>query len=123
MNLNFDKLDGIVPAIVQDASSGEVLMVAFMNDEAWQLTLETGYATFWSRTRNRIWLKGESSGHKLAVLEILSDCDQDAIVLKVDAQGLGVCHEGYGSCFFKTLRDGAWVVTASRTFDPTEVYP
>jgi phosphoribosyl-AMP cyclohydrolase len=122
MNLDFLKLDGLIPAIVQDATSAEVLMVAFMNEDAWRMTLETGNATFWSRTRNRLWLKGESSGHRLIVREILTDCDQDAIVLKVDALGPGVCHEGYGSCFFKTHKDGEWIVTAKRAFDPTEVY-
>lgn len=122
MNLDFDKLDGLIPAIVQDAISAEVLMVAFMNEEAWRMTLQTGYATFWSRTRGRLWLKGESSGHRLVVQEVLTDCDTDAIILKVEAQGPGVCHEGYESCFFKALRDGEWIVTANRTFNPTEVY-
>ncbi len=122
MKLNFVKLDGLIPTIVQDAISAEVLMVAFMNEEAWRMTLETGYATFWSRTRGKLWLKGESSGHRLVVREVLTDCDQDAIVLKVEAQGPGVCHEGYASCFFKTLKDREWIVAADRTFDPAEVY-
>ncbi len=122
MNLNFEKLNGLVTAVVQDAESGDVLMVAFMNADAWQRTLETGVATFWSRSREKLWIKGESSGHKLMVKEILTDCDQDAVVLKVEALGPGVCHEGYRSCFYKTLNDGAWVVSAPRSFDPSEVY-
>lgn len=122
MQIDFSKMDGLVPAIVQDAATGEVLMVAFMNQEAWGKTVETGFATFWSRSRNKLWLKGESSGHKLVVKETFTDCDQDAIVLKVEALGPGVCHEGYRSCFFRTLKDGEWVVTGEKGFDPKEVY-
>jgi len=122
MNLDFTKLDGLVPTIIQDVDSGDVLMVAFMNDDAWRLTLETGFATFWSRSRKKLWLKGESSGHRLIVKEILTDCDQDAVVLKVQAQGLGVCHLGFKSCFSKTLTNAEWVLTATQTFDPKEVY-
>lgn len=122
MEIDFEKMEGLVPAIVQDSQSGEVLMVAFMNREAWEKTLETGFATFWSRSRGKLWLKGESSGHRLAVKEILTDCDQDALVLKVEAMGPGVCHEGYKSCFFRTLQDGEWVVTGEKGFDPSEVY-
>jgi phosphoribosyl-AMP cyclohydrolase len=122
MQIDFSKMDGLVPAIVQDVVTGEVLMVAFMNEEAWLKTVETGFATFWSRSRGKLWLKGESSGHKLVVKEALTDCDQDSIVLKVEALGPGVCHEGYTSCFFRTLRDGEWVVTGQKSFDPKEVY-
>jgi phosphoribosyl-AMP cyclohydrolase len=122
MKIDFEKTGGLVPAIVQDATSGEILMVAFMNEEAWTRTVETGFATFWSRSRGKLWLKGESSGHKLIVKGALTDCDQDAIVLKVDAIGPGVCHEGYKSCFFRTLQDGEWVVTGEKGFDPKEVY-
>lgn len=122
MTLNFDKLDGLVPVIVQDAANSVVLMVAFMNREAWEQTLATGLATFWSRTRSKLWLKGENSGHRLVVREVLTDCDEDTVILKVDAQGPGVCHEGYSSCFFRTLQNGEWVITAQRQFDPKEVY-
>ncbi len=122
MTIDFNKTGGLVPAVVQDATTGEVLMVAFMNREAWEKTAETGFATFWSRSRAKLWLKGESSGHKLVVREILTDCDQDAIVLKVEALGPGVCHEGYRSCFFRTLVDGKWAVTGEKSFDPSEVY-
>jgi len=97
-------------------------MVAFMNEEAWRKTVESGFATFWSRSRGKLWLKGETSGHKLVVKEILTDCDQDAILLKVEAVGPGVCHEGYRSCFFRTLDGNDWKVTGVRGFNPDEVY-
>src|SRR5689334_23703826 len=95
MDLDFSKLDGLVAAVIQDHASGRVLMVGFMNEEAFRRTVETGYATFWSRSRKKLWLKGESSGHRLAVKEISTDCDRDAVLLKVATQGPGVCHEGY----------------------------
>ena len=122
MEIDFEKTAGLVPAIVQDAADGVVLMVAFMNEEAWRKTVETGFATFWSRSRNKLWIKGESSGHKLIVKEVRTDCDGDAILLRVEALGPGVCHEGYRSCFFRTLKDREWVVTGEKTFDPDEVY-
>ncbi len=122
MNLDFAKLDGLVPAVVQDATSGDVLMVAFFNEESWRMTIETGFATFWSRSRSKLWTKGESSGHKLSVREVLTDCDADAVILRVDVQGPGICHEGYKSCFFKTLKEREWEVNMSRSFNPSEVY-
>ncbi len=122
MNLDFTKLDGLVPAVIQDHATGRVLMVGFMNDEAFRKTVETGYATFYSRSRNKLWLKGESSGHRLAVKEISTDCDVDTVLVKVEAQGPGVCHEGYQSCFFRVLKDGEWVVSEDRAYDPKEVY-
>jgi phosphoribosyl-AMP cyclohydrolase len=122
MELDFGKLDGLIAAIVQDHQSGRVLMLGFMNEEAFHRTVETGYATFYSRSRNKLWLKGESSGHRLAVKEISTDCDRDALLLKVEALGPGVCHEGYASCFFRRLDDGAWVTSEPRTYDPTAVY-
>ncbi len=122
MQLNFDKLDGLVPAIIQDWQSGEVLMVGFMNEEAFRKTLETGYATFYSRSRRQLWTKGETSGHRLRVKEIRTDCDQDALLIRVEASGPGVCHEGYRSCFFRALQDGSWTTVESRTFDPEQVY-
>ena len=120
--LNFSKLDGLVPAIVQDHASGRVLMLGFMNEEALQRTVETGRATFFSRSRGKIWTKGETSGHQLLVRQILTDCDADSILLKVEALGLGVCHEGYASCFFRKLKDGEWIGNEPRTFDPAKVY-
>lgn len=122
MTLDFSKLDGLVPAVVQDAASGEVLMLAFLNEASWRSTVDTGIATFWSRSRQQLWIKGESSGHKLLVQEILTDCDQDAVILRVRALGPGTCHEGYRSCFFRQLRDGRWDVSGSKAFEPAEVY-
>ena len=122
MNLDFDKLGGLIPAVIQDAASGRVLMMGFMNDEAFRRTVECGYATFFSRSRNKLWLKGESSGHRLVVKEISTDCDMDAVLVKVEALGPGVCHEGYQSCFFRRLENGAWQESEPRAFDPDSVY-
>ncbi|HTP36030.1 MAG TPA: phosphoribosyl-AMP cyclohydrolase [Candidatus Acidoferrales bacterium] len=122
MNLNFAKSDGLVTAVIQDEKSGRVLMVGYMNEEAFRHTVNTGYATFWSRTRQKLWLKGESSGHRLVVKEIATDCDRDAVLIKVEAQGPGVCHEGYESCFFRRLEEGQWKVSEPRTYDPAAVY-
>ena len=122
MNLDYKKLDGLVPAVIQDNSSGRVLMVGFMNEDAFRRTVESGYATFYSRSRNKLWLKGESSGHRLVVKEITTDCDQDCVLVKVDAQGPGVCHEGYESCFFRRLENGQWTVCDTQTYDPRTVY-
>ena len=122
MNLNFAKSDGLVTAVIQDEKSGRVLMVGYMNEEAFRHTVNTGYATFWSRTRQKLWLKGESSGHRLAVKDIATDCDRDAVLIKVEAQGPGVCHEGYESCFFRRLEEGQWKVSEPRTYDPAAVY-
>ena len=99
--MDFSKLDGLVPAVVQDRTSGEVLMVGFMNGAAWQITLDTGYVTFFSRTRNTLWTKGETSGNRLAVRQIFTDCDDDTVLVKVDREGDGnVCHTGQRSCFY-----------------------
>src|SRR5450432_2513651 len=122
MNLDFEKSDGLVTAVIQDYASGRVLMVGYMNEEAFRLTVETGFATFYSRSRQKLWLKGESSGHRLAVKEISTDCDRDALLLKVEALGPGVCHEGYQSSFFRRFEDGAWVVSEAQTYDPNSVY-
>jgi len=123
MNLDFKKLDGLIAAVTVDQTSGRVLMVGFMNEEAWHKTLETGFVTFYSRSRNKLWMKGESSGHRLVVKEIRTDCDQDAVLIRVEAQGPGVCHEGYESCFFKRLDgDREWRVVDERAYDPKAVY-
>ena len=122
MDLDFSKLGGLITAVIQDHETGRVLMVGFMNEEAFQKTVETGYATFYSRSRNKLWLKGETSGHRLIVKEILTDCDKDALLLRVEALGPGVCHEGYESCFFRTFTDGSWVENQKRVYDPAEVY-
>ena len=98
--MDFSKLDGLIPAVVQDSTSGEVLMVGFMNDEAWQRTCDTGYVTFYSRSRQTLWTKGETSGNRLAVRQILTDCDDDTVLVKVVREGDGlVCHTGTRSCF------------------------
>ena len=122
MHLDYEKSGGLVTAVVQDHQTGRVLMVGYMNEEAFRLTVETGFATFYSRSRRKLWLKGESSGHRLAVKEISTDCDQDAVLLAVDPVGPGVCHEGYRSCFYRRLQDGAWIVAEERAYNPSEVY-
>ena len=122
MRLDFTKLDGLLPAVIQDHSTGRVLMVGFMNEEAFRATVETGKATFFSRSRNKLWIKGETSGHVLAVKEISTDCDHDTVLLKVEALGPGVCHEGYASCFFRKLENGEWITTEPRAYDPAQVY-
>ncbi len=122
MTLDFNKLDGLVPAVIQDATSGRVLMVGFMNEEAYHKTIETGFATFFSRSRNKLWLKGETSGHRLAVKEISTDCDSDSLLVRVEALGPGVCHNGYESCFYRSLKDGQWTERDQRSYDPEAVY-
>jgi phosphoribosyl-AMP cyclohydrolase len=102
--MDFTKLDGLIPAVVQDDGTGEVLMVGFMNDEALQRTRESGFATFFSRSRGTLWTKGETSGNRLAVTRILIDCDDDTVLLKVTPLGDGVaCHTGERSCFYREL--------------------
>jgi len=104
MTLDFAKMNGLAPAIIQDASNGEVLMLGFMNREAFEHTLRTGYVTFFSRTRNELWTKGDTSGNRLRVLDAKTDCDQDTILLRVSVEGAGVvCHEGTRSCFTRPL--------------------
>ncbi|HXM89914.1 MAG TPA: phosphoribosyl-AMP cyclohydrolase [Candidatus Dormibacteraeota bacterium] len=123
MKIAFEKNNGLVPAIVQDHGTGEVLMLGFMNEEALAETQRTRQAVFFSRSRNRLWRKGESSGHLLKVLELRVDCDSDTLLLRVEAIGPGVCHEGYRSCFFRQLEnDGTATVTDDRAFDPLEIY-
>jgi phosphoribosyl-ATP pyrophosphohydrolase/phosphoribosyl-AMP cyclohydrolase len=104
VEIDFDKMQGLAPAIVQDAASGDVLMLGFMNSEAWERTFATGYVTFFSRTRGRLWTKGETSGNRLKLLSAFTDCDRDALLLQVAVEGAGVvCHEGTRSCFAKPL--------------------
>ena len=101
MQIDFDKMRGLAPAIVQDADNGDILMVGFMNLEAFDTTLRTGYVTFYSRTRNKLWTKGETSGNKLAVRDILIDCDEDTVLVKAEPLGdAKVCHTGERTCFF-----------------------
>jgi phosphoribosyl-AMP cyclohydrolase len=123
VKIAFEKYNGLVPAIVQDHATGDVLMLGFMNEEALAETQRTGQAVFFSRSRNKLWRKGESSGHLLKVLELRVDCDSDTLLLRVQATGPGVCHEGYRRCFFRKLEnDGTATVTEDRTFDPSKIY-
>jgi len=119
---DFAKMDGLVPAIVQDAASGEVLMLAFMDRQAWESTLATGEAHFFSRSRRVLWRKGATSGHVQRVKEIYLDCDDDTVLLKVEQVGGAACHTGYRSCFYRRLQDGHWRLVGTRIFDPKEVY-
>jgi phosphoribosyl-AMP cyclohydrolase len=123
VKIAFEKYNGLVPAIVQDYATGEVLMLGFMNEEALAETQRTRQAVFFSRSRNRLWRKGESSGHLLKVQELRIDCDSDTLLLRVQPIGPGVCHEGYRSCFFRRLEnDGTAKLTEDRAFDPDEIY-
>jgi phosphoribosyl-AMP cyclohydrolase len=120
--LDFDKMGGLLPAIVQDAATGEVLMLAFMNQEAWEFTLATGEAHYFSRTRNKIWHKGDISGNVQRVREIYVDCDQDTVLLKVEQVGEAACHTGHRSCFHRRRHGSGWQVVGDPIFDPKEVY-
>jgi len=120
--LDFDKQNGLITAVVQDAKTHRVLMVGYMNREALDKTLSTGHVTFFSRSRQKLWIKGESSGHFLMLKSIATDCDGDALLVEAEPLGPGVCHEGYESCFFRTLDQGAWRVTDKQMYDPNAVY-
>lgn len=124
MKLNFDKLgNGLLPAIVQDYETGKVLMVAFMNEEAFAHTLKTKKATFYSRSRDQLWVKGESSGNIQEVKEIYVDCDEDTVLVKVNQIGNAACHKGYNSCFYRRLDDdGELNIVEEIVFDPSQVY-
>ncbi|MCH8314224.1 MAG: phosphoribosyl-AMP cyclohydrolase [Nitrospinae bacterium] len=121
MKLDFDKMGGLVPAIIQDAETNQVLMLAYMNPIAWEKTLETGKAWFYSRSRDKQWMKGEESGNMQIVKEVYVDCDDDTILLKVEQVGKAACHKGYTSCFFRKL-NGEVKVVEERVFDPEKVY-
>ncbi|MEW6594068.1 MAG: phosphoribosyl-AMP cyclohydrolase [Thermodesulfobacteriota bacterium] len=120
--LRFDKAGGLIPAIAQDYQTGEVLMLAYVNEEAWRQTLATGKAHYWSRSRNKIWLKGESSGHVQMVKEILVDCDADTVLYKVEQLGGAACHTGHRTCFHRLVQGDELVAVGERVFDPAEVY-
>jgi phosphoribosyl-AMP cyclohydrolase len=123
VEIAYAKAGGLVPAIVQDDRSGEVLMLGFMNEEALAETRRTREVVFFSRSRNRLWKKGESSGHVLKVRDVRVDCDADALLVRVEPVGPGVCHEGYRSCFFRRMEeDGGAKVVEERTFEPERVY-
>ncbi len=123
MEMDFQKAGGLVPAIIQDKRTGDVLMLGFMNPEAFAQTQRTGEVVFFSRSRNKLWKKGETSGHVLKVLEMRVDCDADALLVGVEPLGPGVCHEGYRSCFFREIDpEGDARIVAERTFAPEKVY-
>jgi len=123
VQIDFDKSGGLVPAIIQDEASGDVLMLGFMNEASYQETRRTGEVVFFSRSRNKLWKKGESSGHILKVRDVRIDCDADALLVRVNPVGPGVCHEGYRSCFFRSLdENGLSRLVATPTFTPETVY-
>ncbi len=120
---DFEKQGGLIPAIIQDDKTGVVLMLGYMNREAWLKTLETGNATFWSRSRNKLWIKGECSGHVQLVKGIYLDCDSDTVLLKVDQVGGAACHTGYQSCFYREImKNGEVKISGEKVFNPEEVY-
>lgn len=120
--IDFAKSGGLVPAVVQDWKTGEVLMVGYMNAESWAKTQETGKICFWSRSRQKLWVKGETSGHVQIVKEVWVDCDHDAILLKIEQVGGAACHTGYRSCFYRRIENGKLIEVGERVFDPKEVY-
>jgi phosphoribosyl-AMP cyclohydrolase len=120
--IDFDKLGGMVPVIAQDDATGDVLMLAYMNREAFEETLRTGRVCYFSRSRNRLWRKGEESGHVQELKSIYFDCDADTILVKVNQIGGAACHEGYRSCFFRRIDGEQVTVVGDRVFDPKEVY-
>lgn len=122
VEIDFEKGKGLLPVIVQDYETGEVLMLAYMNRKAWLETLETGKATYWSRSRNELWVKGETSGHVQIVKEILVDCDSDTLLLKVQQVGGAACHTGYRSCFYRKVTNGKTEIIGKPVFKPEDVY-
>jgi phosphoribosyl-AMP cyclohydrolase len=122
MTPNFDKMSGLIPAIAQDYKTGEVLMLAFMNQQAWEATLNTGKATYWSRTRQELWVKGQTSGNQQIVKEIRIDCDEDTVLLKIEQLGGATCHTGHRSCFHKKIEGGTVRINGEPIFDPKEIY-
>jgi phosphoribosyl-AMP cyclohydrolase len=119
---DFSKGNGLVPAIVQDAGTKDVLMMAYMNRQSWEATVQSGKATYWSRSRQALWIKGESSGHFQIIKNIFIDCDNDTLLLQVEQLGGAACHTGHRSCFYRKLNGGDFVVVGEKIFDPKEVY-
>ena len=122
IKLDFNKTGGLIPAVVQDYKTGKVLMLAYMNEEAWEATLSTGKATYYSRSRQELWVKGKTSGNIQVVKEIWIDCDDDTVLLKVEQIGGGACHTGHVSCFYKKIEDNSVRVIGVPVFNPEEVY-
>jgi phosphoribosyl-AMP cyclohydrolase len=122
IDIDFNKGNGLVPVIIQDFKDNEVLMLGFMNSEAYDLTVKSGQVHYWSRSKKRIWLKGETSGHVQIVKEIRTDCDNDTLLIKVDQTGGAACHEGYRSCFFRRIEEKKLITDRERIFNPEEKY-
>ena len=122
IDLDFSKFNGLLPAVVQDVEFGDVLMVGFMNKEAWENTLATGMATFFSRSRQELWVKGKTSGNVQKVKEIRIDCDNDTVLLKVEQVGGAACHKGFKSCFYRKIDGDRLETIGQPVFDPKEVY-
>ena len=122
MRPDFKKCDGLLPVIAQDDASGDVLMMAYMNKEAYDETLKTGRAVYYSRSRNKLWRKGEESGNVQMVKAIFIDCDKDTLLIRVEQIGGAACHEGYKSCFFRQITSDGVKIIGDRVFDPKEVY-
>ena len=122
IEIDFKKGEGLIPVIIQDATTKEVLMLGYMNQESWKKTLEMKKATYWSRSRRKLWIKGETSGHFQIIQEIYLDCDGDTLLIQVEQMGGAACHTGYRSCFHHRREGGEWKITGEKVFDPKEVY-
>ncbi|MBM4279144.1 MAG: phosphoribosyl-AMP cyclohydrolase [Deltaproteobacteria bacterium] len=122
IEIDFKKGDGLIPVIIQDEATHQVLMLGYMNQESWEETLKTGKVTFWSRSRKKLWLKGETSGHVQEVKGIYLDCDGDTLLIKVNQVGEAACHTGFQSCFHNHYEKGKWKISGKKIFDPKEVY-
>ncbi|MFA7230026.1 MAG: phosphoribosyl-AMP cyclohydrolase [Victivallaceae bacterium] len=122
IELDFSKSDGLIPAIAQDWKTGEILMLAYINEQSWKETLASGCATYWSRSRSKLWKKGESSGNVQNIKEILVDCDDDTVVFKIEQIGGAACHTGHRSCFFRKVENNELNVVGEKVFNPDEVY-
>ena len=122
IKLKFNKTDGLIPVITQDLATGDVLMLAYMNQDAWEATISSGKATYFGRSRQSLWIKGETSGNLQIVKDIRVDCDEDTVLLKVEQIGGAACHKGYRSCFFRKVENGSLTVIGKPVFNPDEVY-
>lgn len=122
IKLDFAKCGGLIPAIAQDHKTNEILMMAYINAESWQETIKSGYATYYSRSRQQLWKKGESSGHLQVVKEILVDCDLDTVIFKIEQLGPGACHTGHRSCFYRKVENGELFEVEETVFDADKVY-
>jgi phosphoribosyl-AMP cyclohydrolase len=122
VKLDFEKCGGLIPAIAQDYRTGEVLMMAYINEESWQETLKSGYATYYSRSRQQLWKKGESSGHLQVIHQILVDCDLDTVIFKIEQLGAGACHTGHRSCFYRAVTPEGLQEVEETVFDVNKVY-